>query len=314
MLYLSAQPDEPYFIWQLELQLFNFYKLKLAPEKIQVLIGYNKITGLNPDFKKFIKNNKTAHFFIYPDTRAITFYPSSLRPHIIKKHFEAHPKLCNEAIFYHDSDIIFRTLPNFDEMLLGKTWHLSNTKSYLDSYYLKAKGEGLFENMCSIIGISPQTVINNDNSAGGAQYLLKNTNYNFWDKVEQDSVKLYFILNIYQQLHDKIIDLNPKSDTPIQAWCADMWAILWNAWTFGHKTLINRELDFCWPQDPINRWNETKIYHDAGVLKNQVDRYFCKSLYKSISPFGDNFDYVLKSSCSYRYIENMQSFLSERII
>lgn len=312
MVFLSAQPDEDYFIWQLELQLYNFQKLKIAPEQVQVLIGFDENRGLNSKFADFIKGNNQVQFFIYPDTRELKFYPSSLRPHIIKKHISANPFLEREVIFYHDSDIIFRELPNFDQMIVNDIWYLSNAKSYLDSTYLKAKGESLFENMCSIVNISPNMVVANDNNVGGAQYLLKNTTYEFWDKVEQDCVKLYFILNIYEKLNDKIIGLNPKDSVPIQAWCSDMWALLWNSWRFGYKTQIHDDLDFCWPHEDISRWYKTKIYHDAGVLEDQADKYFCKSLFKNKSPFFEDFSKVISHSCSYKYVEHMRLFIKKR--
>lgn len=309
MIFLSAQPDDSYFIWQLELQLHNFNKLNIASGNIHVLIGFDKNNGLNPQFELFIKTNKQAIFFIYADTRKDTFYPSSLRPHLIKKHLKAYPRLENKSIFYHDSDIIFRVLPDFNKLLKSNTWHVSNAKEYLDSQYLKSKGEGLFENMCDIVGISQRIVIENDNNAGGAQYLLTNSTYEFWDKVEKDCVKLYFILNIYEQLNSKIIGLNPKDNTPIQAWCADMWSLLWNAWKFGHKTHIDKELDFCWPHQHINHWNNVKIYHDAGVTEPQRNKYFYKHLYKTTSPYKDDLSFIQKDSCSFKYVENLIEFI-----
>jgi hypothetical protein len=46
MIYLSAQPDDYYFLWQLKLQLFNFNRLGIRPNNIHVLIGYNKERGV----------------------------------------------------------------------------------------------------------------------------------------------------------------------------------------------------------------------------------------------------------------------------
>lgn len=70
MIYLSAQPDQYYFIWQLEIQLFNFHKLGIARENIHVLIGYDKTVGLSEDFKNLIKQYENiSSFFAYPDIR-----------------------------------------------------------------------------------------------------------------------------------------------------------------------------------------------------------------------------------------------------
>lgn len=64
-------------------------------------------------------------------------YPSSIRPHIIAKHFKTYPFLEKEVLFYHDSDIIFRTLPNWEELINDDIWYCSDTRSYLDSNYIK---------------------------------------------------------------------------------------------------------------------------------------------------------------------------------
>jgi len=309
MLYLSAQPDELYFIWQLELQLHNFSLLKIPEDSIHVLIGYNNKKGLSQEFQRFINKNKQARFFIYPDSRETTIYPSSLRPHIIKQHFNAFNELSKRAIFYHDSDILFRELPDFSKMLKDNIWYLSNTRDYLDSKYIKSKGENIFKNMCDIVGVDPSLIENNDLNAGGAQYLIKNSTYDFWQKVEEDCEKLFFILKIYEELSDKIVDLNPKSDIPIQSWCSDMWALLWNFWRLGNKTTISTELDFCWPHDHISKWRKVKIYHDAGVTLDKSDKLFCKNLFKTSTPYQSDFSGVLKESCSYMYVRNMESFL-----
>lgn len=78
MIFLSAQPDETYFLWQLQLQLFNFEQLGISPDQIHVLVGFDPKIGLNPKFKKMIRENKQACFFVYPDCRIKKKYPSSI--------------------------------------------------------------------------------------------------------------------------------------------------------------------------------------------------------------------------------------------
>jgi len=84
MIFLSAQPDDLYFTWQLEIQLRNFRDLNIHSKQIQILIAYNPLCGLKPVFKEFIDNNQTlAQFYAYPDTREQKGYTSSIRPNII---------------------------------------------------------------------------------------------------------------------------------------------------------------------------------------------------------------------------------------
>jgi hypothetical protein len=70
MVFLSAQPDEYYFTWQIELQIFNFNKLGILPENIHILIGYDPKKQLSHYFHDLIDKWKhKASFFVYPDER-----------------------------------------------------------------------------------------------------------------------------------------------------------------------------------------------------------------------------------------------------
>lgn len=60
MTYLTVQPDSYYFLWQLELQLFNFSRLGITSEDIHVLIGYDRKKGLASYFADFIKTAQKA--------------------------------------------------------------------------------------------------------------------------------------------------------------------------------------------------------------------------------------------------------------
>jgi hypothetical protein len=52
-----------------------------------------------------------------------------------------------------------------------------------------------------------------------------------------------------------------------------------------------------------------KIYHDAGVTFDKSEKLFCKNLFKTSKPYQSDFSKVLKESCSYIYVKNMESFL-----
>src|SRR5690606_209336 len=90
MIYLCAQPDSFYFLWQVEILINNLNNLKVKPENIHVLIGYDAATGINIEWTQFAStNSKYARFHFYSDGRISKKYLSSIRPHIIRKH------LCN---------------------------------------------------------------------------------------------------------------------------------------------------------------------------------------------------------------------------
>lgn len=298
MIYISAQPDQFYFLWQLKLQLFNFNLLGIPKEEIHVLIGYNPIIGLNIFFKEFISTNNQACFFIYEDTRPHKAYPSSIRPHLLKKHLKKYPKLEKECFFYHDSDIIFRKHPHLLILEKDPIWYASDTRNYLDyNYIIKNSNYDIFVGMCKIVGISPKYVIENSNTAGGAQYILKETTYSFWDKVESDCERMFSFLKS-KSTKKGIFNENNKKLFSLDFWVTDMWVLWWNAILIGRKFNISLDLNFCWITSPIEKWHSCNILHYTGFKNPMDNHFFIKTKYKFSEPFYDNFQLIDNSSCS----------------
>ncbi|AQX86989.1 hypothetical protein I6H88_09150 [Elizabethkingia bruuniana] len=306
MIYISAQPDQIYFLWQLEIQLRNFQSLGIKKDDIHVIIGYNPLTELKENSKIFIKENKDfAHFFVYPDTRNNPKYESSIRPHLLEKHWIENPDIRNETIFYHDSDILFSRIPSINQELNDHINYVSDTRSYLDSVYiLSHTDEKVFKKITSTVGISVQDVTNIDENAGGAQYILKNVDSHFWRKVYSDSETIYTILSDYntEELQKSII--NPDyQQKKIQAWCSDMWSLLWNLIYLDREIKILQELNFSWPTDDIKEWSNKAILHYAG-LHTDKENYFYKRDYVHHTPwYDDNIDSIPPSNCSYPIVE-----------
>ena len=146
IVFLSAQPDVPYFHWQVEVMIHNFVKVGINPNWIEVLWAH---TGEpSTELLALAQKYPYVRFFSYRKTVPNNFgYIPILRPDIIEQHFTKYPELKNEVIFYHDSDIIFRTLPNFDAMRDDLYWYLSDTVSYIGADYIKSKSEDLFQDM-----------------------------------------------------------------------------------------------------------------------------------------------------------------------
>jgi hypothetical protein len=291
---LIVLPDHNYFLWQMLVQINNFRKIGIVEEDVIYLIGKNN--HLSPTLKNIIDNGKLkCSFFIFDDKRIDSIYPVSLRPFLIKEFFQKYPEMEKETYFYTDPDVIFTKKLDFTSMINDNIWYLSDTRSYLDSNYIKSKSPILFDEMCNIVGVSPEIVIENDNKAGGAQYLLKNTNVEFWDKVEKDCEKLYkHMINTSNKY---------KPEHPIQAWTADMWSTLWNAWYFGHETKIDKELEFCWATDSIDKWSNTNIFHNAGVTSD--DKKLFSKISHQISPFRK--DLICdKGYCVSNYVDEIK--------
>jgi hypothetical protein len=300
MYYLSAQPDSSYFIWQLEVQINNFRKFNLEKSMI-ILIGYDPVSGVNP-YASELKNKTIAKIFYYPDNRDIDHkkYLPTIRPFLLRQFFLDNPNhFHNKPWMYHDGDIIFRKLPKIKGLRTSNKIYVSDTRSYLDSGYVKSKSKELFLEMCKIVKIRPELVEGNDINCGGAQYVFGGKcgmGAYFWDKVYDDCLNLYNFTNgtihQYSPLH------------PIQAWTADMWAVIWNMWLMGFKTEISRELSFSFATDNISNWLKHNIFHNAGVLANNTYLFY-KGNYINKLPFNEDFSYISRNHCSFKYVEEI---------
>lgn len=297
MIYLSAQPDDYYFLWQLQLQVFNFRSLGIKPRQIHILIGFNPLKGLNPEFYQWITGNEDAMFFTYADERKSPLYLSSIRPHIITRHIEALPHLTKETLFYHDSDIVFRRLPDFHMLAEGESWYTSDTRAYLDTNYIvNIAGELLLKQMCDIVGIPVNIVKAQDHNAGGAQYLIKNCPLSFWKKLEGDSEKLYRLMEDYNNNLCINAAENPRF---IQAWCADMWAFWWNALLHNKAFEIHPELDFVWADSTIAQWHAKNILHYTGDISKKKASVFRKADFAYYDPFYTLFSQLDEDNASH---------------
>ena len=305
VVFISAQPDSPYFHWQVEVQIHNFLSMGINPNWIEVLWAHNG----NPSFNllQLAQRYPMVRFFYYPKTIIQNHgYIPILRPDILEQHFSRFPQLRGEVIFYHDSDIIFRELPDFDKMWDDHIWYLSDTRSYIGAEYIKSKSEDLFNDLCNIAKIDPALVQSNESNSGGAQYLMKGVTSTFWKEVKEVSLALYKYMAAREQQERSNLQntgKNTKSYNPIQKWCADMWAVLWCAWRAGVQTRLSSDLEFSWGTSSLDTYNSCKIMHNAGVTDDNRASLFYKGDFMINSPFFADLSHVSKNTASYKYVE-----------
>lgn len=274
MKFLVAVPDHPYYLWQVLVQINNFKKMGIESDTIYVFGIFNKRPS--PRLMRMVNSPQiNAKFYFINDTRRIKAYSSSLRPHIISKFYSVYD-FSEPTVFYLDPDVLFTKKMDFSVYEKDNLWYVSDTRSYVSAQYIKSKSPELFTRMCNIVGISPELVEKNDQDAGGAQYIMKGVTAQYWEKVYTDSEALYNLMIATASQY------NPSH--PIQAWTADMWAVLWNGWLAENEIKIDKSLEFSWASDPIARWDSTNIFHNAGVVKND-GKHFSKNHYQ-ISPFN----------------------------
>lgn len=313
MTFISVQPDVPYFHWQVEVMINNFMKTGINPNWIEVLFSYQD--SPTSEAKKLATDYPYIRFFFYK--RTITDnkgYIPVLRPDALEQHFKRFPNLTNEPIFYHDSDIIFNKLPDFDKLNTDGFWYLSDTVSYIGAKYIKSKSYQLFLDLCSIVKINPLLVEENESSSGGAQYLMKGVDSNYWKKVKEDCLSLYHYMSEREKEERKnLTQEESKTFNPIQKWCADMWSVLWNAWLIGAKTKLSDELNFSWGTSDIKAYESCNIMHNAGVTTSK-DGLFYKGEFINKNPFLEDLSWIKKDTASSKYVEAIEYTKRQRLL
>jgi len=301
MKYICAQPATQYYAWQIDVMLYSFRTVGVNLEDVHIVCAIHN--EIDPYFDRLMRKYTGVLFSFYEDTRYDKSYISSIRPHVLKKHFKAFGDLSKETILYHDSDIVFTKPLNIELYKDNDVCYLSDTISYIGHDYIVSKGEDVLDRMLHIVGIDKETVKRNQESSGGAQYLLKGIDEYYWHDVEKDCTRLY------KEISE--MNLQKKKENPdiheIQIWCADMWAVLWNLWKRKKTTEVIKEMDFSWAISHIEDWHKNSIYHNAGVISSEGGMFY-KGEYLSNLP-NLNLD-ISQNKCSYNYYKIIQSALS----
>jgi len=318
IVFVTAQPDVPYFHWQIKLYVHNFIEKGVNPKNIHVIFAM--VHGAKTPTENALKlKDFGINIHFYEDNRDVKTYIPSVKPYLISKWLEEYPEF-GELFFLHDADIIFRELPDFNQLLNDDICYLSDTIGYIGYNYImdccnryekihptSEKGQ-LLQEMVDVIGVSIDCVKCNQENSGGGQYLIKNTDHNLWKKIYNDCTPLYNQMLDYQ----KRFPINPGE---IQFWTAEMWSLLWNLWLNGNDTKITKELDFSWATDPIQVYEKKPILHMAGVTDNLKRIKFYKGEYINVDPIEklrnnpNHFDYVEVNNSTIKYIEVMKSFI-----
>ena len=304
IIFLSVQPDNQYFNWQVEVFINNAIMNGINPNWIEIIFVYKDSPSENS--LNFASRYPLIRFFFYKEKTDDNFgYIPILRPDALIQHFQRFPNLSKETIFYHDSDIIFKELPDFNLLTDDDVWYLSDTVSYIGADYIKSKSDSLLTEMCEIAGISRDIVEKNNINSGGAQYLMKNIDSSYWSEVKKVTLDLYkFMFKREMDERNSLGENLPPDYNPIQKWCADMWGVLWCGLKRGYEIKISGELGFSWGcSEGMDEWNRYKIMHNAGVENSRGGKVFYKGDYINNSPWNEDFENIDKNHNSYNYVK-----------
>ncbi len=324
--FVCVQPDDTYFTWQVHLWLESLREQGNSDKAIVLLfVPLNR--EQNPKWQQIIDLYPEAQFHFYKDDGTVnpllgTYIPI-LRPYTLWKHFEAHPELEQDAIFYCDADIYFVEGFNVSHLIDDDVCYLSDSNSYINATYFDSKvrdvkpemleqykGIDVLAGATALVGVSRQTAEVHNMHSGGAQYLLKGVNAAFWKKMMNDTMSIRrYLLTINRTYFE-------NESKGFQSWCADMWGLLWNLWFTGKETRVVPEMNFAWAPDPVSKLDTHKIYHNAGIASTIQDGYPCfyKAKYHTgQDPFLDNqIDIVLnheesKKHCTWYYTSKLKA-------
>ena len=202
--YICAQPDDTYYTWQVHLWLESLKERKESDKAI-VLIFIPKTRTRNPKWDQVIALYPEAEFVFYNDEDDISsllgIYIPILRPYVLWRYFKEHPEMNNKAIFYCDSDILFTEKFDIQQFIDNETNYVSDSNSYINASYFDSKVRDVLPNkleeyktrdilgeITSVVGISREIAEANNEHSGGAQYLIKNIDADFWKKMMTDTI------------------------------------------------------------------------------------------------------------------------------
>jgi len=303
IVYLQAAPNDYYYSWQTHLWLESLREIGKSDKAISAIFVPQGREFNNKHWENIQKLYPEATFKFYEQTHNLNpllqLYVPIIRPYVLIKLFQEHPELEKKAILYTDCDILFNEKFNIDKYLDDDICYLSDTNSYINASYFDSKVKDVLPSKLEeykqidvlhgatkIVGISREVAEKNNLHSGGAQYLLKNIDWTFWDKMMSDTLNIKKYLSGVNRVYFE------DENKGFQSFCSDMWGVLWNLWNRGQKTQIVPEMEFVWSSDPITKLDKPNIgiFHNAGIVsefQGDIPVFFKGKYHNGLNPFKD---------------------------
>lgn len=298
---ICAQPATYYYKWQVHSFLESLRQKNLSEYAIVLLLD----VGKNKIWDDLANEYRESNFVFYKPTKEIKYftkiYIPVIRFYLLEKYWKNHPYMEEETVFYVDSDIILTESFDISSLLNDEIIYVSDTKSYINTDYLLSKIKqvkpemiteysniDIVDDLAKIVGINKDTIFEQNNNSGGAQYILKKIPTYLFTKMLYDciSIKIYF-----NEINKKYFESESKG---FQSWCSDMWALLYNLFFIGKEVRITNKLDFAFSTTKITERKKFPIIHNSGVTSEEMYEsdgkkvpYFFKGTYMNKNPFTD---------------------------
>lgn len=285
-----CQPEIKRFSWELEVILTNLKILGFPANRINLLFSIR-----DGKTAKYLHDKYKINVFRYIDNRDDTSYIPSIRPYLWSQWLKEYPDKESGTYLYIDSDLIFRKMPDWSKLVgTSEHWYCADTRGYLGLKYILSRKQGTIieKAMQGITHTTPEQIEKLDKNIGGAQWIINNPTQGYWNKVYHDSNCIWHYLE--------------NTETDLQKWTAEMWAMDYNLAYFGISPQISDELSFSWSTDPIESFSKHNILHNAGVIKDGEGMFF-KGKYVDHTPFKEDFSWINKEKCSYKYVQAIKA-------
>ncbi len=292
---LTVVSDDIKEVWETHVLLSSLVEYEYD-KLTHILIFQRKerfLEEFNKGWEELEKKFPNVKFVYFKDFHNITricqifHYFPLFRLYVLQEYFKLHPELEQEAIFYIDADILITKPLPFDKWLeddinyLSWTGNKERTDNYLWQPYWDGKVEqvlperleqwkklDVFNKACEICSTNREEVTKNSPNIGGAQYLLKNINSQFWTDCFNSCCELKLYLENMNQLFFKGESHTERENKGIQSFCSDMWVILFQLIGKGREVKTPKELDFAWSCERKERLEDVGLLHNAGILSD----------------------------------------------
>lgn len=320
---IAAVPNNIRFFWETAVYLNSLKKWGYTKDA-NILVFLPDTPTEKTKINEWLileKKFPEVNFQYFEDKHKITrlmgifHYIPLFRKYVLQEFWKQHPELKDEMIVYTDTDVIFNSYLDFskyendDVNYVSWTGDKDRTDNYLwqpyfdgkiaqvDERKLEGYKKGDVLNECGkICKINREIITANNSNTGGAQYILKNIDTQFWTDCFNRILEMKTYLANINQIYMQGNTPQEKENNGFQSWCSDMWVVLYTLWGRGAATSCPKELDFAWTTDNIERLEDISIIHNAGATSDSKmkiphkDEYleipiFFKGNYNNKTPF-----------------------------